>query len=149
RTAGYGPVRPAVWEGRRRETPPYPDSILSTAPGRHRDHLRICPEPQEGQLTGTAPLHCKFLGVLYADPTFGIFPQHRQQWRGIFLSIQRREAALGPSEILVVERPELRRQPAVIDRPRLVQARHHRLLLLPKCNEPGPPAVLRGGRHDE
>src|SRR5262249_27510964 len=25
RTAGYGPVRPVVWEGRRRETPPYPD----------------------------------------------------------------------------------------------------------------------------
>src|SRR5262249_16474202 len=25
RTAGYGPVRPVVWEGRSRETPPYPD----------------------------------------------------------------------------------------------------------------------------
>ena len=25
RTAGYGPVCPVVWEGRRRETPPYPD----------------------------------------------------------------------------------------------------------------------------
>ncbi len=26
RTAGYGPVCPVVWEGRSRETPPYPDS---------------------------------------------------------------------------------------------------------------------------
>ena len=26
RTAVYGPVRAVVWEGRRRETPPYPDS---------------------------------------------------------------------------------------------------------------------------
>src|SRR2546423_1031186 len=25
RTAGYGPVCPVVWEGRSRETPPYPD----------------------------------------------------------------------------------------------------------------------------
>src|SRR5262245_62137224 len=25
RTAGYGPVCPVVWEGRRRKTPPYPD----------------------------------------------------------------------------------------------------------------------------
>src|SRR5262245_29924046 len=25
RTAGYGPVRPVVWEGWRRKTPPYPD----------------------------------------------------------------------------------------------------------------------------
>ena len=25
RTAGYGPVRPVVWEGRSREAPPYPD----------------------------------------------------------------------------------------------------------------------------
>jgi hypothetical protein len=25
RTAGYGPVCPVAWEGRRRETPPYPD----------------------------------------------------------------------------------------------------------------------------
>ena len=27
RTAGYGPVCPVVWEGRRRETPPYPDLL--------------------------------------------------------------------------------------------------------------------------
>lgn len=25
RTAGYGPVRPVVWEGRSREAAPYPD----------------------------------------------------------------------------------------------------------------------------
>src|SRR5262249_46758542 len=32
RTAGYGPVRPVVWEGRRRETPPYPDCADDRSP---------------------------------------------------------------------------------------------------------------------
>src|SRR6516164_5382668 len=33
RTAGYGPVRPVVWEGWRRKTPPYPDSDGCHSPG--------------------------------------------------------------------------------------------------------------------
>src|SRR5262249_14158389 len=34
RTAGYGPVCPVVWEGRSRETPPYPDCL-----GHHEDAM--------------------------------------------------------------------------------------------------------------
>jgi len=32
RTAVYGPVRPVVWEGWRREAPPYPDWGLFRCP---------------------------------------------------------------------------------------------------------------------
>ncbi|MFH0301495.1 hypothetical protein AAFX91_30610, partial [Bradyrhizobium sp. 31Argb] len=30
RTAGYGPVRPVVWEGRSREASPYPDQATTS-----------------------------------------------------------------------------------------------------------------------
>jgi hypothetical protein len=35
----YGPVRTVVWEGRSREAPPYPDSILDVSDG--DDCLRL------------------------------------------------------------------------------------------------------------
>jgi hypothetical protein len=52
-------------------------------------------------------LHCVFGCVLYTDFTFGIFPRPRQQWRGIFLDIERPKSDFDAPEILIVNRPEL------------------------------------------
>jgi hypothetical protein len=41
RTAGYGPVCPVVWEGRRRKTSPYPDSIVGYHPSRQEWSCRV------------------------------------------------------------------------------------------------------------
>src|SRR5229473_3424164 len=43
RTAVYGPVRTVVWEGRSRETPPYPDRDLQQS--KHPDGPRISSAP--------------------------------------------------------------------------------------------------------
>ena len=74
RTAVYGPVRTVVWEGRRRETPPYPDhrrNLAAAARSRERPLTEPTAGAQPWLRRARAPALTAWLNEKGSDPTWG------------------------------------------------------------------------------
>lgn len=86
----------------------------------------------------------------YTVGTFGIIPRPRQQWRGIFLLyVEGTEPALDAGVVLIVQSAEPRRETAVINRPRLVEARDHIAFPLAELHVPRTFVDLGGSRDNK